>query len=92
MGEPWNPDERSQAQKIHLCDLWFHLCEMSRTGGSSIEVKVDLWLPGHSVGGDEKRIIANGSEFAFGGDENTLELVVVVAQHCKCTKWLYALN
>ena len=39
---------------------------MSRTGGSSIEVKVDLWLPGDSVGGDEKRIIANGSEFPFG--------------------------
>ena len=38
------------------------------------------------MGGDEKRIIADGSEFAFGGDENTLELVVVVAQHCICTK------
>ena len=59
---------------------------MSRTGGSSIEAKVGLWLSGDSVDGDERRIIANGSEFPFGGDENTLELVVVVAQHCKCTK------
>ena len=58
---------------------------MSRTGGSSTEAKVGLWLSGDSVDGDERRI-ANGSEFPFEGDENTLELVVVVAQHCKCTK------
>lgn len=37
-------------------------------------------------------IIPNGHRDFFGGDENVLELEVVVAKHCECTKCHYIIH
>lgn len=76
-------NERGQTQRPHT--VWFHLCEMSRTGKpteteSGYMVAWDWAKTGRGRDG------LVGMGVSFRGDENVLELNTGKRLHCECTK------
>ena len=80
-----------EARHKMIHSVWFHLYEISRIV-KSMEIEIRLLFFG---GWCQGRIQSNCQwvhRVSSGGDENVLEIEVVVAHHCECTKCLWIVH